>query len=94
MIQRQVKQSCCGKSSVILLVTKPARMHHVSLFKSRGFQVPDNYLKAGLLYAKKDGIIITCTFGICTVNLRCTGANCDSLVNEAEAVFKIIESEI
>lgn len=93
MVQRKVTKSCCGKASIVLVLKKPARMHHVDLFKSKGFQVPDIYLKAGLLYAKKNGMIATCTFGICTVNVRCTGNDCDSIVNELESVFSIIENE-
>jgi hypothetical protein len=93
MVQRKTVKSCCGKASVTLVLTKPARISHVELFKQNGFQIPDVYVKAGILYAKKNGLIATATFGICTVNVRCSGPNCDSLINELEKVFSIIENE-
>jgi len=93
MVQRRVSKSCCGKSSIVFTVSKPARKNHIQLFKDAGFSVPENYIKCGLLYAKKEGLIATCTFGICTVNVRCSGANCETLVNQLEQIFNKIESE-
>jgi hypothetical protein len=92
MVQRRVTKSCCGgRNSLNFTLLKPVRREHVNLFVLAGFQCPDNYIKSGLLYAKKDGFIGTATFGICNINVRCTGANCQVIINEFESILKTIE---
>jgi hypothetical protein len=94
MVQRRVTKSCCGsKKSINFIVLKPVRKEHIILFTSAGFQCPDQYVKSGLLLAKKDGFIGTATFGICNINVRCSGVNCEAIINEFESILKIIEQK-
>lgn len=73
---------------------RPVRRNHVDLFQKSGFQCPENYIKSGLLYARKDGLIATCTFGICNINVRCNGQhNCNQIIDEFEGILKQIENE-
>ena len=75
------------------MMLKPVRREHISLFTLAGFHCPDNYIKSGLLYATKDGFIGTTVFGNCNVNIRCTGTNCQSIINEFESILKTIEQK-
>lgn len=76
------------------MTTRPVRKNHIHLFKEAGFVCPENYVKSGMLYAKKDGFIGTATLGICTINVRCNGqSNCDQIIDEFESILRKIESE-
>lgn len=92
MVQRRVTRSCCNRKSLIFVTTVPVGRNHVPLFQQAGFQCPENYIKSGLLYAKKDGFVGTVTFGICNVNIRCNGQhNCNEIIDQFENVLKTIE---
>jgi hypothetical protein len=93
MVERRITKGCCGRKSIVMTTLRPVRTHHVALFQQAGFVCPDNYIKSGLLYAKKENFIGTCTFGICNINVRCNGANCDAIINEFETVLRTIENE-
>jgi hypothetical protein len=92
MVERRITKGCCGRKSIVMIVKRPVRAFHIPLFQQAGFQCPDNYIKAGLLYAKKGGFIGTATFGICNINVRCNG-QCDDLINDFEAILRKIEDE-
>lgn len=94
MVQRRVTKACCGRKSIVMTLTSPVRRHHIDRFQKAGFQCPENYIKSGLLYARKDGFIGTATFGICNVNVRCNGQhNCQQIIDEFEGILKGIEME-
>jgi hypothetical protein len=94
MVQRRVTKGCCGRTSIIMTTTYPVRKYHVPLFQNAGFQCPNNYIKNGLLYAKKDGFIGTVTFGICNVNIRCNGSSsCTETINQFQSILEQIEKE-
>jgi len=75
-----------------MIAEKPVMKNHVQLFKDAGFVVPDNYVKAGMFYAKKGSMIATATFGIKNVNIRCSGAGCQDSINQFEALLGKVES--
>jgi hypothetical protein len=93
MVTRRVSKSCCGKSAIVFTVEKPVRKHHVKLFTDAGFIVPASYINCGLLYAKKDGMVGTATFGICNLNVRCSGPTCEAVINQFESILAQIEKE-
>jgi hypothetical protein len=92
-MERRVSKSCCGKSAIIIVTTKPIRKNHLDLFRSKGFVIPENYVKAGMFYCKKDGFVASATFGICNINIRCNGSLCQQRVDEFEAIIRQIEGE-
>jgi hypothetical protein len=92
MVERRVTKGCCGKTAVLITVSKPVRKEHIPLFTEAGFIVPENYVRAGLLYVKKGGLIATCTFGICNINVRCPGHSCEDLIKQFEDILRKIES--
>ena len=91
IIKRNVK-SCCGKSAVVMTVDKAVKREHVPLFVEAGFIVPESYVKCGLLYAKKGGMIGTATFGIRNINVRCGGKDCQEYIDQFEKVLIKIEN--
>jgi len=93
MVQRRVTKTCCGRKAIIITSNKPVRKNHISLFQQAGFNVPENYVRSGLLYAKKGGFVATASFGICNVNVRCSGAGCDDTINLFEGILAKIERE-
>lgn len=76
-----------------MTVEKPVRKQHVSLFTEAGFIVPESYVNCGLLYAKREGMIGTATFGIRNVNVRCGGKNCEENIDLFESILIKIENE-
>lgn len=93
-MERRVSKSCCGKTAIIISTTKPIRKNHLDLFKSKGYTIPDNYVKIGMFYAKKEGFVASATFGICNINIRCNGSMCQQRLDEFESILKIIEGEV
>jgi hypothetical protein len=91
MVQRRVTKGCCGRTSILMVSNKPIMKNHLTLFKEAGYVVPENYIKAGLFYAKKGTMIATATFGIKNVNIRCSGSGCQETIDEFETLLEKVE---
>lgn len=93
MVQRRVTKTCCSRKAIVVTSEKPVRRNHIQMFRQAGFNVPENYVKSGLLYAKKGGFVATATFGICNANIRCSGGDCEDIIRLFEGILAKIERE-
>ena len=93
MVTKKLTKGCCGKQMVIFDSEKPIRKQHIDLFKEAGFNITDAYVKSGLFYAKKDGMIATSTLGIRNVNIKCSGPKCEDVIDEFEKILIQINEE-
>lgn len=86
-------QSCCGSESYIYTIDHPILKKHTELFKNKGFSILEHYEKVGILQAVKQGLIITASYGHKKINVRCSGKNCNSLLNIFNSILDNIENE-
>lgn len=84
-------KSCCGGSSTLISVDKPISRADLVLFKSAGFFLPENFISSGLFYAKKSGFVASASFGICKINVKCNGGDCEQIQNEFVELLRSIE---
>lgn len=80
-IKKHVIKSCCGSQSIILETDKPLRKYQIDIFKNSGYLVPDNYLKLGIFYGTKNGIVATAAFGSTKVQIRANTADVPEIDN-------------
>jgi hypothetical protein len=87
MAKRYVVKSCCGKQSYIFQIDKPIKKNHLPTFEGAGYTAPLNFKNHGIFYIRGFGIIATCSFGTNRVNVRCSGADCPSKLDEFEKLL-------
>lgn len=87
----QSYKSCCGNKSFIVELDKPLQKLHILLFKEAKYTVPKNYYDYGVFYILKqvntDMIIANTSFGSNRVSLKCSGQNCQPLIDELLSLF-------
>lgn len=86
--QRNIIKSCCGSSNLILTTDKPIRKSQVRVFRDNGFFIPENFFQSGILYVQKGTLIATASFGSTRINVRCSGADCESMMKSFEILLE------
>lgn len=93
-VKRHQVKSCCGRSSIIFETDLPVRKFHVELFKREGYEVPAGFTNAGILYARKNKLVVTGPFNSRRLNVKCYGQNCEEKLKEFEIVLdKIVHTK-
>lgn len=87
MIKKQTHKSCCGSSVTFFVTDEPLLKNQIDVFKEAGFKFPDNFLKAGIFYAHKDGLVATCAYGSRRIAVRCSGSQCGELITKFENIL-------
>jgi len=91
MPQSNVIKSCCGSSSTIITLNKPILQSHIPLFEPLFF-INKQYSQSGLFYAKLGNLVAVTSFGICKINVKCSGNDCAKLLLAFENVLTQIEN--
>ena len=87
MITRHVVKTCCGNKSFIFETQKPLKRTHLEEFQKAGYLAPQQFVKVGLFYVQKNGLIATSSFGTTKLQVRCNSKNCDELLNSFEKLL-------
>lgn len=90
MIKKYKVKSCCGSESLIIETPYFIKKEHISIFEENKYMIPSHFLKAGIFYVQKDGLISTSSFGSNKLNVRCGGQNCEKLLIEFEDLLNNI----
>lgn len=90
MVECRVVKSCCNSLAWLFIIAKPISRAHINLFVQAGFQVPENFVKSGLFYAKKNSFIASASFGLTKLNAR--GSNCEKIRDEFLELLKRVET--
>lgn len=80
-VKKHVVKSCCGSQSIILEADKPLRKYQIDVFREAGYLVPDNYLKLGIFYGNKNGIVATAAFGTTKIQIRANSTDAPEIEN-------------
>ena len=92
MVSSTTIKSCCGGSSQIISSASPVLSQHIPLFESAGFFINKQYSQSGLFYAKLGNLVAVTSFGICKINVKCSGNDCAKLLLAFENVLTQIEN--
>jgi hypothetical protein len=90
-MRKDVIKTCCAKSAVLYIIDKPVLKIHIELFEKAGFLVPARYAKSGLLYLQRKSFVGTASFGMCKINVRCSGNGCVESIQLFESIISQIE---
>jgi hypothetical protein len=86
-VKRHKVKSCCGSSTYIFEIDKPIKKYQLQVFKDAGCSSPKNFVSVGVFYVRFGGLIATTSFGSKRVSIRCTGNDCDQLMNRFEKIL-------
>lgn len=84
MIVRHAVKSCCGSKAFIFETETAVNKNHLEKFKSLGYIAAEQYTKAGMFCVTFQGLVATASFGATRINIRCSSANCENLLNSFE----------
>jgi len=73
-------KSCCGSSVKMVVFDKPIRKTHAILFKNAGYFIPDSFFQVGIFYAQLGSFIIQGSYGNTTLNINCSGQDCENKI--------------
>lgn len=94
MITKHVIKSCCGGTkSFIFQTQKAVRKQHIETFEKSGYVTLPHYVKSGLFYIQKKGLIATASFGSTKIQVRCSTANAAELLAEFEKILDELTNE-
>lgn len=78
MIIKHAIKSCCGGGKAFIFQTQsPVRKNHIEAFEKAGFVTLPHYVKSGLFYIQRGGLVATASFGSTKIQVRCANANAD-----------------
>jgi hypothetical protein len=87
-LKRHVVKSCCGSSNIIIETEKPIRKPQSKVFREAGYFLPENFFQAGIFYVQLKQLIATASYGTNKINIRCSGADCESQLAEFESLLE------
>ena len=81
---------CCGNKGSIqtIYLEKPVNAGHISFFKNAGYIVPEQYLKTGIFYVRRDGLVASSTFGSNKITVRSNSANREEKIKSFEETLE------
>lgn len=82
-----ITKGCCGKKGFVVITKRAISKNHLDKFAQGGFNISNNYLKSGILYAENSKIIIICTLGSNRIEVK-SKINLDNLIESLEEVLK------
>lgn len=71
----------------LFVMDKPIRKSQIQVFKDAGYLMPDHFFKSGIFYIQKQGLIANSSYGVCKINVRCSG-ECEEKLKELEIVLE------
>lgn len=77
IVKHVVKQCCGGKKSWIFQTQSPVRKDFIEVFEQNGFVTLPHFVKSGLFYIQRGGLIATASFGSTKIQVRCGASNLD-----------------
>lgn len=86
-VKRHKVKSCCRTHSFTFETNKPIKKNHISIFQNAGYVAPPNFITAGIFYVRGNGIIAQSSFGSTKINVRCSGSNCATILNQFENIL-------
>lgn len=69
IIIRTIK-ACCDTEVCVAEADKPLRKHQVQVFRDAGYSLPEQYLKIGVVYLEKKGLVVTGSYGQSRLHIR------------------------
>ena len=74
--------------SYLFLTDKPIRKSQIQIFKDHGYLMPEHFYNSGIFYVQKQGLIANSSFGVCKINVRCGGNDCENKLKEFESILE------
>ena len=88
-IIRHTIKGCCGNKTFVFELSQPIEKTWLDAFKSSGYQTSEIYTKSGMLYAVRQGLVVSGPFGGTKLQVKCSSANASLLLDHLENTLKI-----
>jgi len=90
-VERFLIQACCGRKSLIFRADQPLTEEVLAKLVQVGFKPHDNLVKAGILYADNDALIISGPFGSDRLQVSCKMQDCEQNLKDFEELLLKLE---
>ena len=77
IVKHAIKTRCGGGRSFIFQTQTPVRKNHIEAFEKAGFVTLPHYVKSGLFYIQRGGLVATASFGSTKIQVRCSNSSAD-----------------
>lgn len=93
LIRRHLIKTCgtCGGSKAVIFETETAvKKSHLPELLKAGYSSPRHYIKAGLFYIVKPGLVAEASFGATRINVKASGKYAEQHLNDFEKILDLL----
>jgi len=86
-VERLIVSACCGTTAVAFRLSSSLHKDFLPLFESNGFIENKRFTKANMLYVENGGLVVTGTFGMNVVYIKCKVKDCSVFITAIEELL-------